>query len=77
MGLVGYGYWGPNLVRNFHEIPTAEIAALCDLREDRLAPLARKFPSAKLTTNYEELVRDKSLDALIIATPISTHYEIA
>jgi len=77
IGLVGYGYWGPNLVRNFHEIPTAEITALCDLREDRLKPLARKFPSAKLTTHHEELIRDKSIDALIIATPISTHYEIA
>lgn len=77
VGITGCGYWGPNLVRNFHELPNAEIAAVCDSRPERLRPLAKKFPSVKLTTRYQDLVSDPSIDALVIATPISTHYEMA
>lgn len=77
VGIIGCGYWGPNLIRNFHELPTSKIVALCDLRQDRLKPLAKKFPSAELTTQYQNLVSDPSIDAIVIATPISTHYEIA
>ncbi len=77
IGIVGCGYWGPNLIRNFHDIASVEIAALCDLEENRLKPFARKFPLSKLTVRYQDLISDDSLDALVIATPISTHYEIA
>ena len=76
IGLVGCGYWGPNLIRNFHELPTSELAAICDLRAARLKPLMKKFPSVKLTTQYQDLISDSSIDAIVIATPISTHYEM-
>ncbi len=77
IGIIGHGYWGPNLVRNFHDLPTVDLVAVCDAREDRLRTLAKKFPSIKLTTHYQDLISDRSIDALVIATPISTHFEIA
>ena len=77
IGVVGHGYWGPNLVRNFHDLPTAELVAVCDSREERLRPLAKKFPLVKLTSCHQDLISDRSIDALVVATPISTHFEIA
>ena len=77
VGIVGHGYWGPNLVRNFHDLPTAELISVCDSQEERLRPLEKKFPFVKLTQRYQDLITDRSLDALVIATPISTHFEIA
>lgn len=77
IGVVGYGYWGPNLVRNFQDIPVVEIVGISDIREERLRPLAKKFPRAKFTARYRDLISNPDLDALVIATPISTHYEIA
>lgn len=77
IGIVGCGYWGPNLIRNFYEIPEAEIAAICDSQAGRLKPLAKKFPLVKLTTHYQDLLTDSTLDAVVIATPVSTHYDLA
>lgn len=77
VGIIGHGYWGPNLVRNFHDLSTVELVAVCDAKEDRLRTLAKKFPHVKLTTNYQDLISNRSIDALIIATPISTHFDIA
>ena len=77
IGLVGCGYWGPNLLRNFHDLPTSQVVAICDVRPNRLEPLAKKFPSVQFTTRYQELLENSSVDAVVIATPVSTHYEIA
>jgi predicted dehydrogenase len=75
--VIGYGYWGPNLVRNCFETPGASVACVCDLRQDRLALLAARYPTVRTTRNVAELLSDPSVDAVAIATPVSTHYELA
>jgi predicted dehydrogenase len=75
VGVVGLNYWGPNLVRNFDDL--AELAWLCDLDEQHLAPMAARYPQARATTNFDDLLADDSLDAVVIATPVPTHYALA
>jgi predicted dehydrogenase len=77
VGVVGLGYWGPNLARNFDHLPDAELAWLCDASGDALERLARAFPSARTTASFEDLLGDESLDAVALATPVSTHAELA
>jgi predicted dehydrogenase/protoporphyrinogen oxidase len=77
IGLVGLGYWGPNLVRNLADSPAFEIAHLCDLRPEALEAIQTRYPSAHLTTRFEEVLRDPDVDAVAIATPVSTHYPLA
>jgi predicted dehydrogenase len=77
IGIVGYGYWGPNLVRNFADTPGAKLAAVSDLDSAKLALVQRRFPSVTTTTDYRELLRDPGIDAIAIATPVNTHYDIA
>ena len=77
VGLIGYGYWGPNLLRNFNEVEGASMVACSDLSPDRLAKIRKRHPGITLTQNYEDLLRDPSIDAVVIATPVSTHYPIA
>jgi predicted dehydrogenase len=77
IGVVGYGYWGPNLVRNFAETPGAEVAAVADLDTAKLATVKRRFPAVTTTTNFNDLLHDPSIDAIAVATPVNTHYELA
>jgi predicted dehydrogenase len=77
LGLIGFGYWGPNLARNFDDLPGARLAWLCDLDEARLERYAARFPDARTTTSYDELLADPDLAAVAIATPVVTHYELA
>src|SRR3954463_13528192 len=77
VGVIGYGYWGPNLVRNFMSAPGSSVVAVCDLRENRLAPLRKLYPAINTTTNPQELITDKSVDAVVISTPVSSHFELA
>ncbi|MGD9782169.1 MAG: Gfo/Idh/MocA family protein [Kiritimatiellia bacterium] len=77
IGVIGYGYWGPNLVRNFSECGVAEVRAVSDLRPERLKPVAARYPAVKTTANHRELLEDPGIDAVAIATPVSTHYELA
>jgi len=77
VAVIGAGYWGPNLIRNFHEHERSRVVTVCDLRPDRLRPLAKRFPGVKLTTKYREVLQDPTIDAVVIATPITTHYTIA
>jgi len=77
VGLIGYGYWGPNLVRNFAEASGAEVAAISDLQPDRLAKVKSRYPAIKTTTDYHDLVNDDSIDAIAIVTPVSTHFALA
>jgi predicted dehydrogenase len=75
VGLAGLGYWGPNLARNFDEL--ADLAWLCDLDEDLLERFAPRYPTARTTTSFEEMLHDDQLDAVIVATPVPTHYELS
>jgi predicted dehydrogenase len=74
-GVVGLNYWGPNLVRNFDGL--AELAWLCDLDDAHLQPLAARFPHARATNDFAEMLADETLDAVVIATPVPTHYALA
>lgn len=77
LAVVGVGYWGPNLIRNMHELPVVKQIVACDLRAARLHAISRRFPSVTTTTIYDELLADPSVDAVVVATPISTHYALA
>ena len=77
MAVVGLGYWGPNLIRNLHELPRVKTIVACDLLATRLERVSRRFPSVTATTRYDELLADSTVDAVVIATPISTHYPLA
>jgi predicted dehydrogenase len=77
VAVVGLGYWGPNLVRNLHEIPEAEVAAVCDLDKDRLAKIERRYPAIRRTTSLDDVLLNPEVDAIAIATPVSTHYALA
>jgi predicted dehydrogenase len=77
IGVIGYGYWGPNLVRNCFEAKDTQVACVSDLRDDRLALLASRYPTVKTTRDVCDLIDDPAIDAVAIATPVSTHYELA
>jgi predicted dehydrogenase len=77
IGVVGLGYWGPNLARNFNSLPDAELAWLCDDSEEQLERQARRFPAARATTSFDELLGDPELDAVALATPVPAHAELA
>lgn len=76
-GVIGYGYWGPNLVRNLFEVAGTNVVAVSDMREERLAQVTSRYPSVVVTTNYRDLLRNPRIDAIAIATPVSTHFELA
>jgi predicted dehydrogenase len=77
VGFVGYGYWGPNLARSFAQTQGCTVAALCDEDCERLSLATSCYPAARLTTSYDELLCDRSIDAVVIATPARLHFEIA
>ncbi len=77
VGVVGLGYWGPNLVRNLHEVEDAEVAWICDRRTEALAKMAKRYPAVACTEDLGELLDDPSVDAIAIATPVSTHFALA
>jgi len=77
VGVIGCGYWGPNLIRNFAESEAAELRWVCDRDARRLEKVARRYPSARATADYQELVADPRLDAVVIATPVATHHPFA
>jgi predicted dehydrogenase len=77
IGLIGYGYWGPNLARNFANNPDLNLKTICDFSDDRLKTAGRLYPNTELTNNVEDLYNDTSLDAIAVSTPVSTHYELA
>jgi predicted dehydrogenase len=75
VGQVGLGYWGKNLARNFDEL--AELTWLCDAVPETREEFARRYPQARVTDSFEELLADDGLDAVVIATPVPTHHEFA
>ena len=77
IGVVGYGYWGPNLVRNCFEAQGAQVSCVSDLRQDRLALVNSRYPTIRTTQDVHDLIQDPAIDAVAIATPVSTHYDLA
>jgi predicted dehydrogenase len=76
VGVIGCGYWGPKLARNFHDLPEASLLMVSDLRADRLGEIKKLYPQIKTTRKYEDLL-DGQIDAVVIATPVSTHFPLA
>jgi predicted dehydrogenase len=76
-GVVGCGYWGPNLVRNLRQSPDCRLKVICDSSESRLSHMRRLHPEVATTHQFEELLKDTELDAIVIATPVRFHYEMA
>jgi predicted dehydrogenase len=77
IGVIGCGYWGPNLLRNFAENEAARLRWMCDLDEKRLEAMGRRYPSAETTRDYRRMLADTELSAIVIATPVATHYNFA
>jgi predicted dehydrogenase len=76
VGIIGYGYWGPNLVRNFAELGRCNVVAIADLDADKLALAKRRFPAVHMTTDVDEVINDPKIDAIVIATPVRTHFKL-
>ena len=77
VGVIGYGYWGPNVARNLAEAPASRIVAISDLKPERLARALERHPAARATTDYREVLADPAIDAIAVATPVASHSEIA
>lgn len=77
IGLIGCGYWGPNLLRNFYELPGCSVVMVADIREERLAYVRRRYSSVETTKDHQDLLKDPDIDGIVIATPALTHYSLA
>jgi len=77
VGVIGHGYWGPNLVRNFMTCPGSSVVAVSDLVETRVLPLRKLYPNLRTTNNSTEVINDPAIDAIVIATPVSSHFDLA
>jgi len=77
VGVIGYGYWGPNIVRNFSTAIGAQVTMVCDLNQQSLKKVKKAFSQVRVTTDCHELIKDPEVDAVAIATPVFTHYELA
>ena len=77
LGVVGYGYWGPNVVRNFAETPGCQLIAVSDMRPERLAQVRSRYPAIRTFADPNEMIADRRIDAVVIVTPVSTHYDLA
>jgi predicted dehydrogenase len=77
IGVIGYGYWGPNLVRNFNMAEGSRVEWICDMSPKSLKKAQKLYPSIKVTSDCKELIKDPGVDAVAIATPVFTHFELA
>ncbi len=77
IGVIGYGYWGPNIVRNFSRLKSAKVAAVSDFSEKALSRVNDLYPEMKVTANPDEILTSPDIDAVAIVTPVSTHFELA
>jgi predicted dehydrogenase len=76
IGVIGYGYWGPNLVRNFVETAGSRVVMVSDLRQERLKQVQARYPTIETTLDHQELLTNPQVDAVVIATPVSTHFAL-
>jgi len=77
VGVIGYGYWGPNIVRNLGSLENCEVAAICDKRPSALTRAGRACPTAQLTSEFADILRSPTIDAVAVITPVWTHFEFA
>ena len=77
IGVIGYGYWGPNVVRNFSDLAEAQVTVVSDSRPDRLAQAQRRYPGIRVTTDPLDLIADPAVDAVAVVTPVAFHFELA
>jgi predicted dehydrogenase len=77
VGVIGFGYWGPNIVRNFHGLEHCEVVAVCDKNPAALKRAQRAYPGVHLTTDFTEVLQSPSIDAVAIITPVWTHFDLA
>ena len=77
VGVVGLGYWGPNLLRVLSEMTGVKVRTICDVNAERLERFSRRYPSVATTQRFDDLLEDPQIDAVVIATPVFTHYEMA
>ena len=76
VGIIGYGYWGPNLVRNFAETPGVTVSSVVDLDAAKLELIRKRYPAVQTSVRFQDLLADPALDAIAVATPVSTHFEL-
>jgi predicted dehydrogenase len=76
IGIIGCGHWGPNFIRNFSQISATEIVGICEINPEKLVHIKNNFPNIQIYRNYHNLLKNNKLDAVIVATPASTHYAI-
>jgi len=76
-GVIGYGYWGPNIVRNLRSLDSTQVVAICDQSEAALRRAKQAFPEVRLTTDYSEVLSAPDIDAIAVVTPVWTHFELA
>src|SRR5262249_23657989 len=77
VGVVGCGYWGPNLIRNFRSLPDCSLKLMCDLNEARLAHLHNLYPEVEKSTDFDHVLNGAGLDAVVIATAVKLHFRMA
>ncbi len=77
MAVIGCGYWGPNLIRNFNELDNVKLSIVSDLRSDRLRLMQKKYPGVDVTLDHNEVLSNPDIDAVALATPVDTHFELA
>src|ERR1700758_3936779 len=77
IAIIGCGYWGQNLIRNFSDVADVEVVAVCDFNLSALAKVKRNFPRIVLKQDYEQILSDWRIHAVVVATPVSTHYPFA
>lgn len=77
VGVVGCGYWGPNLIRNFRALPDCNLKVMCDLNQDRLKHLRTLYPEVEGSNDFNHMINGAGLDAVVIATAVRFHYTMA
>jgi predicted dehydrogenase len=77
VGVIGYGYWGPNIVRNLHGLDACEVVAVCDKNVKALARAQKTYPGVQMTTDFDDILKSPDIDAVAVITPVWTHYDLA
>ena len=77
VGVIGYGYWGPNVVRNLQSLENCQLVTICDKNSDSLQRASRVYPGVEMTMDFSELLTSPQIDAIAVVTPVWTHFELA